>query len=86
MNSISKSDIVNAIGNVPIKTYFTVTFKDYNSTILSTVSVEKNKDAVPPAEPTRPGYKFTGWSPPYANITSNLIVTAQYAVSDPSLN
>lgn len=33
----------------------------------------------PPADPTRDGYVFTGWSGSYANITANTTLVAQYA-------
>jgi uncharacterized repeat protein (TIGR02543 family) len=59
--------------------YFTVTYYDWDLTILGTEKVEEGKDAqgLNP-EPTREGYTFTGWSKPLENITSDLNVQAQY--------
>lgn len=86
ITSVSKSTIVGILGDVPKKTYYTVTFKDWNGTTLKTMDVEKGKDATPPSNPSRSGYKFIGWDKSYANITANTTVTAQYQVNDPSLN
>ena len=59
--------------------YYTVTFMDWDGTELLVEQVEEGHDAVGPAtNPTREGYNFTGWSKPITNITSNLIVIAQY--------
>ncbi|MBO7458218.1 MAG: InlB B-repeat-containing protein, partial [Paludibacteraceae bacterium] len=43
-----------------IKT-FTVKFVDWDDTTLKTETVEWDKDATAPAEPTRSGYTFIGW-------------------------
>ena len=57
---------------------YTVTFVDWNGTILKTQSVEHGKAATAPQNPTRKGYTFIGWDADFSNITSNLTVTAQY--------
>ena len=61
------------------KVYFTVTYYDWDLTILGTEKVEEGHDAqgLNP-EPTREGYIFTGWSKPLTNITSDLSVQATY--------
>ena len=61
----------------PMATY-TVTFKDYNGTVLKTETVVSGKDATPPADPTRTDYNFAGWEGSYTNVTSNVTVTATY--------
>ena len=60
-----------------INTY-TVTFKDWNGTVLKTQEVQYGGDAEAPADPTRTGYTFTGWDKAFTNITADLVVTAQY--------
>ena len=58
--------------------YYTVTFKDYDGTVLSTQTIEEGYDAVAPADPTRDGYIFKRWSKSFTNVSSNLEVIALY--------
>ncbi|MDR2580491.1 MAG: InlB B-repeat-containing protein, partial [Fibromonadaceae bacterium] len=37
-------------------------------------------NATAPTAPTRAGYTFTGWSPAFTNVTSNLTVVAQWNI------
>ena len=62
----------------PAVTTYTVTFKDWNSTVLKTETVESGKAATAPADPNREGYIFTGWDKSFDNVTGNLTVTALY--------
>jgi len=57
---------------------FTVTFLDWDGSILNTQIVEQGQSATPPANPYREGYKFTGWSASYSDVRSDLIVLALY--------
>jgi hypothetical protein len=60
-------------------TYYTVTFKGWDSTVLKTESVVKGGDATAPTVPTRDGYKFKSWSPAVlTGIKADTIFTAQY--------
>ena len=58
---------------------YTVTFKDWDGSVLKTQTVANGGAASAPADPTRDGYTFTGWDKDYNNVTSDLVVTAQYA-------
>ena len=62
----------------PVET-FTVTFTDYDGTVLKTETVESGKSATAPAAPTRENYTFKGWDKAFDNITSDLFVKAQYS-------
>ncbi|MBR0136457.1 MAG: InlB B-repeat-containing protein, partial [Clostridia bacterium] len=59
--------------------YYLVTFKDWNGRVLSTQTVAEGDPASAPADPSRPGYNFTGWDKDFSNITSNLVVYATYS-------
>ena len=57
---------------------YTVDFVDYNGDLISAQTVIENASAIEPADPLRTGYNFTGWSESYNNVTSNLIIVAEY--------
>ena len=67
--------------NEPAVETFTVTFVDYDGTVLKTEIVESGKRAIPPTDPVRESYTFTGWDQAFDNVTTNLTVTAQYEYS-----
>ena len=62
--------------------YYTVTFKDWDGTILKSSSVKYGNDATPPSDPNRTGYTFTGWSPSYEDISYDTVITAKYKIND----
>ena len=64
--------------NAPEPIYYTVTFQDWNGTVLKTEQVEQGRSATAPAAPTREGYTFKGWDKDFSNVQSNLTVTALY--------
>ena len=57
---------------------YTVTFKDWNGTILKQETVNEGENATAPADPNRSGFNFSGWYKSYTNITSDLVVNATY--------
>lgn len=58
---------------------YTVQFLDDDGTPLTEVQyIEAGKSATPPADPTKEGATFKGWSKPYYNITDNTLCIAQY--------
>ncbi len=63
--------------------YYTVTFWDWDATLLDTQTVEAGTDAVAPEVPGREDYIHTGWVPDYHAVQSDLQVTAQYEAEDP---
>lgn len=57
---------------------FVVVFKDWDDTTLKTMVVAFNGTAVPPNEPTRAGYTFTGWGRTLEHILGDTTFTAVY--------
>ncbi len=70
------SDVTVTVG-VAVNTY-TVTFVDWDGTVLSEQQVSHGAAASAPADPTRAGYTFIGWDKDFSKITANLTVTALY--------
>lgn len=72
---------------------YTVTFVNYDGTVLNTQKVKRNSAAVNPitagliAEPTKPSsieytYAYIGWDISFNHILSDTVVTAQFSESD----
>jgi len=57
---------------------FTVTFVDYDNTVLLSQDITYGLSAIAPSNPTREGYTFLSWDNTFIVVTSNLTVTAQY--------
>lgn len=60
----------------PVK--YSVTFVDYDGTVISTQQVEEGCDATAPQVLEREYYTFTGWDKDFTNITADTEITAQY--------
>ena len=79
--SYTVSGSVTLTAKWQINTY-TVTFMDgHSNTTLKTQPVEYNKDATPPANPSRTGYTFAGWSGSYTKVTENRTITATWTAN-----
>lgn len=70
----------------------TISFRDYDNTVIDESTVIEGTDVRVPAEPTRDGYKFNGWNISVEeedvdgniqlvvkNVRENMTITAQYA-------
>ena len=57
---------------------YTVTFIDYDGTILKEEKVELNSSASAPNISTREGYNFIGWDKKFNNVTEDITVVALY--------
>lgn len=59
----------------------TATFKDHDGTVLGTDTVSPGSTPTAPADPTRTGYTFAGWSPALGAISQDTTYTAQYSAN-----
>lgn len=72
----------NLVYTVTYSLSYTVTFVDWDGTILKTQTVAEGSSATAPSNYYRYGYKFTGWDVDFNNVTSDLTVTAQYTKNE----
>ncbi len=62
---------------------YTVTFKDWDGTVLQSAQYQQGSVVTPPKNPTRPttaqySYTFAGWDKAVVNATANAVYTATY--------
>ena len=57
---------------------FTVTFKDWDGSVLNTQEVAVGESALPPIVENRYGYDFIGWDQDFSCVTEPMTVIAQY--------
>jgi uncharacterized repeat protein (TIGR02543 family) len=62
---------------------YTITFNSAGGSAVSSISQNYNTAIVAPADPTREGYSFSGWSPavPSNMPANNLELTAQWSIN-----
>lgn len=63
--------------------YYTITFEDYDGTVISTQSVAEGSYPSTPSDPSRDGYTFDGWYPSISTASSNTTYTATYTEDAP---
>ncbi len=75
----------NVVSDLTVKAQYvrqyTVTFVDYDGTVIATDVVNSGDDATPPATPNREGYTFTSWNQSYNNVLSDLEIMAVYKIN-----
>ncbi|MCL1797767.1 MAG: InlB B-repeat-containing protein [Eggerthellaceae bacterium] len=57
---------------------YTVTFLDWDASVIAAVQVPHGADATPPADPTRDGWVFDGWNGDYTNVTEDRTIFATF--------
>jgi len=78
VRSTATNTTYHGLTEAPVVVKHKVTYVDYDGTILSTQEVADGGNAIPPADPSRPGYRFIGWSSDGTNITKDTTITALY--------
>lgn len=84
--SVTLSNLVYTVDYTDPSSLCTVTFVDYNGTILKTEIVEVGQSATAPADPVRNGYNFIGWDTDFSNVATDVTVTALYELIPVVLN
>lgn len=79
-NSAGTSSATSS-GTVTAHSPSTVTFVDYDDTVLNTQTVRYGETAVAPAAPSREGYTFQGWDKGTQGITQNTTIKATYKIN-----
>ena len=72
-------------GSITAQVYHSVTFVDYDGTVLSAQSVAHGSAAAEPTAPEREGYAFIGWDKDFSNVTEDMTVTAKYSANSYSI-
>ena len=72
-------------GSITAQVYHSVTFVDYDGTVLSAQSVAHGSAAIEPTAPEHEGYAFIGWDKDFSNVTEDMTVTAQYSANSYSI-
>ncbi len=67
-------------GSLPVENTYTVTFVDFDGTVLDEQIIEEGSAATAPTEPTREGYVFAGWDKTFDNVIEDITITATYTV------
>ena len=62
---------------------YSVRYQDWDGTLLKDEMVDSGGSVVPPADPVRQGYTFTGWSASTERVLEDMTVAAQYT-KDPT--
>jgi hypothetical protein len=57
---------------------YTIRFEDYDGSLLKEQLCNYDSMPIPPNDPSRTGYTFSGWSPSIAAVTGSQTYTAQY--------
>lgn len=78
-NILTLTDLINANLYAKYQNQYTVTFVDYDGSLIKKSLVLEGDPAIAPEEnPVRKGYLFTGWDRNLENITEDTVITALY--------
>lgn len=78
-NITADTELVATFVPDPNATKYTVTFKDYDGTTISSVQVVEGSTAELPVAPTKENATFLGWKGNYSEVSKNEEVVAVYS-------
>ena len=58
---------------------YTITFVNYDGSVIDKITVSKVEDIVYPSDPVREGYTFMGWDNDLSNINCDIVVSALFS-------
>ena len=79
VSTVDGNVIYSAVFTSVLNTY-TVTFCDWDGSVLEEQTVAYGNSAIAPSDPQRNGYIFKGWDKSFDSIIGAITVTAQYEV------
>ena len=68
-------------GGIDVLNIHTVTFKNWDGSVLKTETVAHGSAATAPSVPKRTHYLFSGWDKTFDSVTTNLEVTATFSLN-----
>ena len=78
---VAEDTTVHVTVIITVYATFTVTFLDWDGTVLKThAGILHGGAATAPADPQRAGFTFVGWDRPFNNVTSSFTVTALHTL------
>ncbi len=78
-NSIGSSEASEAV-SIEAVSPRTVTFEDWDGSVIATQKVDYGSAATLPEDPSRTGYYFIGWIGNYSDVRSDITITANYRI------
>ena len=60
---------------------YIVKFLNWDDSVILESSYKENETIIPPSDPQRVGYVFTGWDKEFSNATKNLTLKAMYTIA-----
>ena len=82
-NSTDTSDTLTTAPTDPAAKYHTVTFLNFDGTVIESQSVEDGKSAKAPPDPVKASdnfydYKFVRWGLDFSNVTSDMYIAPEF--------
>ena len=81
VGTVTLSNLVYTVDYTEPAVIYTVTFKDWDGTVLKTEEVGSGGSATAP-EVSRYGYILTGWSVDFSEVRSDITTVAQYEIAN----